>query len=145
MAAHGMVLLMTGSRRVGASRLCAGLAGALVLGGSLLGFGGCEGETDPAKAVTGSAQAARQSQVLRELKSVADALTADYLTSNEWPTVDQARSGALQGMTDPWDEPYQYEPPSARGENPKLYSKGRDRQAGTDDDIVFDAWQNLGG
>lgn len=114
---------------------------------SLLAAGvpGCEGQNDPAQAITGSAQAGRESKVRMDMKSIADALSADFLMSQQWPSGDDAAAGPLQGKQDPWGEPYIYEPPASPGQKPLLMSKGPDRERDTDDDLVFDAWQNLGG
>jgi len=109
------------------------------------GIPGCEGQNDPAQAVTGSAEAGREAKVLMDMKSIADALSADFLMSQQWPSGDDAAAGPLQGKQDPWGEPYIYEPPASPGQKPLLMSKGPDRERDTDDDLVFDAWQNLGG
>jgi len=62
---------------------------------SLLAAGvpGCEGQNDPAQAITGSAQAGRESKVRMDMKSIADALSADFLMSQQWPSGDDAAAG----------------------------------------------------
>lgn len=132
-------------------RNSASLVGAAGIG--LLGvMGGCDGKSDPAQAITGSVQAGKEHAIGLELKSAADLITTHVVSTGQWPTVDEYNQMMTDAGTpptsflDPWKNPYVYQPPARRGEQPKLFSMGRDGMPNTSDDVPFTNWQpNLGG
>ncbi len=56
-----------------------------------------------------------------------------HLRAKEWPGPYIADP---TGLKDPWGEPYQYRCPGADGRAFDLWSKGPDKEDGTDDDIT---------
>ncbi len=117
--------------------------GTLVALVGLIGLGGC-GDVDPANALIGSKDTAEYMKAKMQMKSFADALRAEELSTGEWPiSLDTlATDGQIRvsDLEDPWGNEFVYAPPETMGDNPVLYSFGPDGEAGTPDDIEHE-WQ----
>ena len=96
------------------------------------------------QAITGSMETGRRTASTQNLHGIATALMAWHTTHNRWPTNEEGLSVLVDDGTvrqsdlnDIHGNPVQYRAPTGRDQRPKLFSKGRDGEAGTADDVVY--------
>lgn len=97
--------------------------------------------------LTGVGEDARKTRAKTDIQAIQTALGMYEVTMGRYPSddegiqalvekTDEHRSFLPQVPTDPWGQPYNYREESENGlEGPDVWSNGKDKQEGTEDDI----------
>jgi len=89
----------------------------------------------------------RKAVALDQMKEIQKALEFYKIDAGSFPeslqdltvSTDDSPSGYIKAIPlDPWKEPYEYDPSGGTVNEYSLLSKGEDKVAGTDDDVVID-------
>lgn len=111
-----------------------------VLAGTLLLVASCGPGANVEQAIIGSKDRGESVAAESEIRQIGMAIQAVHLQTGEWPESLQQLVDDRTLLTmpmDPYGQPYIYETADGRG-TPRLYSAGKDEQAGTADDIEYD-------